>query len=304
MKKTAFLIVFACGMLPAQTGSTQTDTNGPATMQRNAVFATPGLVMAGAPEGTITIVAHESSFVSGKPVTGAPYSADQVTEHVQMLADGNRIVNTVTTKVYRDSQGRTRTETSLPPLAGGPTAPVMITIHDPVAGAVYFLNSENKNAQKITGKAVGLLSDDLAGVAPLPPLAQGGGIGPITIGSAPAFAGPDVQLQDREWFKSPLGNQNMQGVVVTGTRTTTTIPAGAIGNEQPIETVSERWFSPALQVVVKSVYTDPRIGQTTETLNNLNRSEPDASLFQVPSDYTITESAGPAVKKFVYKKQQ
>jgi hypothetical protein len=100
-----------------------------------------------------------------------------------------------------------------------------------------------------------------------------------------------------------LGSQTLDGVLVTGTRTTETIPAGAIGNEEPIETASEWWFSPALQVVMKSTNTDPRIGKTTETLNNLNRAEPDPSLFQVPSDYTISDSRGGA-NTMIFRQQR
>ena len=53
---------------------------------------------------------------AGKPgplVTGAPYSADAVTDITQTLADGNKIHQTNTTRVYRDSQGRTRREPGL-----------------------------------------------------------------------------------------------------------------------------------------------------------------------------------------------
>jgi hypothetical protein len=56
--------------------------------------------------------------------------------------------------------------------------------------------------------------------------------------------------------------------------------------------VFERWYSPDLQVVVKSTRTDPRFGTTTYTLNNVQRTEPAATLFTVPSDYTV-QQGGP-----------
>jgi hypothetical protein len=74
---------------------------------------------------------------------------------------------------------------------------------------------------------------------------------------------------------------------VHGTRTTTTIPAGEIGNQAPIHIVSERWYSPELRVVVASRRSDPRFGETNYRLENLVRSEPPAELFQVPGDFTI-----------------
>jgi hypothetical protein len=84
-----------------------------------------------------------------------------------------------------------------------------------------------------------------------------------------------------------LGKQNIEGVEAEGTRTTRTIPAGEIGNEQPIVIVSERWYSSALQTVVLSKHNDPRYGENTHRLTNINRSEPAHSLFEVPSDYKI-----------------
>ena len=43
-----------------------------------------------------------------------------------------------------------------------------------------------------------------------------------------------------------LGEQVLEGLLVTGTRVAHTIPAGALGNERPIEIVTERWYSPEL----------------------------------------------------------
>jgi hypothetical protein len=84
-----------------------------------------------------------------------------------------------------------------------------------------------------------------------------------------------------------LGVQFMEGVTVEGTRTTATFPAGQIGNEQAINIVSERWFSPDLKVLVMSRQSDPRFGETTYRLTNINRSEPAGDLFEVPSDFKV-----------------
>jgi hypothetical protein len=90
-----------------------------------------------------------------------------------------------------------------------------------------------------------------------------------------------------------LGKQTIEGVECEGTRMVTTIPAGEIGNELPIEVVFEKWYSPELQVVVMTKNSDPRFGENTYRLTNINRSEPPHSLFEVPADYTIQE-AGPS----------
>jgi hypothetical protein len=105
--------------------------------------------------------------------------------------------------------------------------------------------------------------------------------------------GPEVNQES-------LGTQTIEGVAAEGTRVTFTIPAGKIGNERPLITVSERWYSAELQTVVLSKISDPRMGETTYRLTNIVRSEPDPALFQVPADYKVEESVfgirtGPSV---------
>ena len=89
-----------------------------------------------------------------------------------------------------------------------------------------------------------------------------------------------------------LGKQAIEGVDAEGTRKTIEIPAGEIGNERPIEIVFERWYSPELQVVVMTKHSDPRFGETTYRLTNINRSEPARELFEVPADYTVQGPPG------------
>jgi hypothetical protein len=96
-----------------------------------------------------------------------------------------------------------------------------------------------------------------------------------------------------------LGTQNFEGVEAEGTRTITTIPADAIGNERPIEIVYERWYSKELQMIVYSKHSDPRYGEQTYRLTNINRSEPDPSLFEVPAGYKITSQSTPGAYKIM-----
>ena len=81
----------------------------------------------------------------------------------------------------------------------------------------------------------------------------------------------------------------MEGVQVTGVRTTRTIPVGEIGNDRPISIVTEVWTSPDLKTIVYSKRSDPRMGEQTFQLTNIVRSEPDASLFTVPPDFKIVD---------------
>ena len=91
--------------------------------------------------------------------------------------------------------------------------------------------------------------------------------------------------------ESDLGTHTINGITVQGKSITHTIPAGAMGNAKPIVSTSETWISPDLQVPVMAKHTDPRSGTSVYTMTNIQRSEPPASLFQVPSDYTIQDAA-------------
>ena len=89
--------------------------------------------------------------------------------------------------------------------------------------------------------------------------------------------------------KEDLGVQTINGMSVQGTRFTRTIPAGQAGNAKPIVITNERWYSPDLQIVIKTVRNDPRFGETTYTVTNIQKQEPAATLFAVPSDYTVKQ---------------
>lgn len=225
-----------------------------------------------------------------KVVTGAPYSADAVTENTQVLADGNRIVRKETAKVYRDSMGRSRRDLSvnaIGPWSSG--APVqMANIFDPVAGVHYMLNMQEKKAFKMpppsksAAGGPGLMTKDRLFVA---------GAGMPAPGPEMAIIEKDAELGNRR--QTSLGTQEIEGVQAQGTRTIETIPAGQIGNEKPIIITTERWYSPDLQVDVLVKHNDPRMGEVVYQLTDISRADPDASLFQVPADYTVQQ--GPMV---------
>ncbi|HYE88358.1 MAG TPA: hypothetical protein VEA16_18475, partial [Vicinamibacterales bacterium] len=108
---------------------------------------------------------------------------------------------------------------------------------------------------------------------------------------APVLLGPDGPLPAPRSVS--LGSQVIDGVLVEGTRVTSRVPAGAVGNQRPIDIVSERWFSPELRVVVASTLSDPRFGETTYRLTNIQRTEPAAERFRVPGDYKIQDIQPP-----------
>lgn len=241
--------------------------------------------------GNFMFVSQEFAF-SMEPVKGAPYSADETTQSVQTLADGNRITNTTTAHIDRDSQGRIRREVSIPAHGSDGQSHTLITISDPIAGLTYSLDPQTKTAVKMT-----------------PPPGAATKLGKFNNGLVPPPVDGRVHIQYRTMQNSnsavhqDLGVQNIAGVNAQGSRETITIPANAIGNEMPIVITSERWFSPDLKIEVKSVRNDPRLGETTYSLANINRTEPDPSLFQVPADYTVTD-AKPGLAIMEMKKKQ
>jgi hypothetical protein len=208
----------------------------------------------------------------GKVVTGAPYSAVGVTETKQTLADGNTIDRKVQANIYRDSQGRTRRETTFPglgPLAASGQTHSVVMIHDPVASAGYILHPDTKIAEQL----------------PTPPGGRPGGL------QSRFQARIQEEISNGTLKKQDLGSQTINSINTQGTRYTRTIPAGQIGNANPITITNEQWYSPDLQVVVQITRNDPRFGQTTYTLTNIQRSEPAASLFTVPLDYTVKQAS-------------
>ncbi len=93
----------------------------------------------------------------------------------------------------------------------------------------------------------------------------------------------------RERKIESLGPQNFEGVQAVGTRITFTFAAGTEGNDRPFDIVTEKWYSPELQIVVMTRHSDPRSGENIYRLTNINRSEPARSLFEAPSDFRLKE---------------
>jgi hypothetical protein len=256
-----------------------------------------------------------SSFQKGPvaPVTGAPYSATISNETKQTLEDGSHIVQTMNGNVARDSQGRTRQDAPLPAIGNlsATNAPHLVFIQDPVTQVSYTLNLTDKTAQKMTmppSASSGAMASGTAGAETPGPVFMM----PLQNGQAIAAAGPmppplpapnaAIMMQKATMIDDSaqvstedLGSETMQGVAVTGTRTTRTIPAGQIGNDAPISIVTEVWMSQELKTVVYSKRSDPRMGVQTFELTNITRTEPDPSLFTVPAGFSIADGPRPIV---------
>ena len=211
----------------------------------------------------------------GKVVTGIPLTAQIVVTHENTLSDGNHILRTTQTTVYRDSQGRVRREMTVD--MGTPTTGnvkhTIITINDPVSGNRYMLDPTNKTARQM----------------PKPAHRHGQHSDRPRADAVRKMLSKSVQ-QDQ------LGTKTIDGFEATGERVTRTIAAGEIGNEKPIEVVTERWFSADLQLPLLITHTDPLMGTATTKVTSVTRGDPDTSLFQVPPDYKIV--SGPPDEPF------
>jgi len=329
-------------------------------------------------DSAFQFLSQEKSF-DNRLVKGAPFSADVVSETVQTLHDGTRIVQRFEGRIYRDSQGRTRSERTYQ-MDGMSEQKQTVTIYDPVGGASYRLDSETRTARKsfyprlappappqpmtlvspsasadtkaskkvnvsevVLGKAIRKVQPNY------PPIAKAANAsGPVQVQilisetgealDAYALSGHpllrDAAVQAaRGWAFKPtevsgkavkangiltfnfelvdeeqppaqaasrvtrptasteqLGKQMADGVECEGERAVTTMPVGTIGNDRPIETINETWYSPELKIMILSKRGDPRFGESTYSVTNIARSEPDAALFQAPSEYKIIDS--------------
>jgi len=207
----------------------------------------------------------------GQVVKGAPYTADITTEFTQVLGDGNRIHQITSERAYRDSEGRTRRETSLAGLSSPGNAGVPLAfVDDPVAGASFVLDLTNRSYTRLPWRQ--------------PPPS---GAGPRN--QQPRLANPNLKTES-------LGRQTIAGVAADGTRTTQTIPAGQIGNTMPIQVVNERWYSSELQAVILQKRSDPRSGESVSQWANIIRAEPSSTLFAVPADFQASQGRGPRMR--------
>lgn len=268
-----------CCVLGVGAGAVRAQETAPApSPPPDVIFAAPGPEeIGGFISQRIEVLGFEG-IPGGKIVAGAPFSALAISETTQTLADGNHISRKTQSIIYRDSQGRVRRESTLQAigaLAASGETKSFVSINDPVAGTHYILHPDTKTAEQLPG--------------------PGRGIGAMIKGHIEGKVHTHMQeaVAEGKLTKEDLGTKTIGGVSAQGTRFTHVIPAGEIGNEKPITVVREVWYSNDLQMVVMSKRSDPRFGESTYTLSNVQRSEPDGSLFKVPSDYTVTQGPGP-----------
>lgn len=216
-------------------------------------------------------------------VLDAPYTATAVIENTQILADGNRIVHDTTQLVARDSKGRIRREQTIDAI--GPikvNGPKVIFIIDPVAQRQYILNTRAKTAE----------IKKLPNIRIINPRENKTENARERKSEKESSDRPQEQLlrADRARINNSVGQESlgtkvMEGINVEGEINKWTIPARSIGNERPIDISVETWYSPDLHITVLRHRIDPRFGDVMYRLTNIQRTEPNPSLFKIPAGY-------------------
>jgi hypothetical protein len=289
MRLKTNMIILIATMLPGAGLSAQIAEPAPGPIAGGMVLAQKG-----------GMIAMHIDEMDAAPVKGAPFCATVTTEHTQSFTDGNRIHTSDNSTLCRDSEGRTRREAGLNLLAAGgqTSAAKMITIVDPVAGVRYMLDPDNKVAHKMNLPPPGSLATRHAGSAGkgerMTIYQTAGRPDAHTFSTNVFFKKEGQDANEPAPATEDLGEQTINGIRAAGTRITTTIPSGKMGNEKPISVSSERWYSADLKATVMTKHDDPWAGELKTEFSNVNTSEPDPSKFTVPSDYTIVnDKEGP-----------
>jgi hypothetical protein len=287
-------------MASAQVGRARTNLPaGPSRQTRSStmrvelptpVAQTPVPLEGGGGIQTLSFVTPDVNF-ERNVVKGSPFTADSVTEHVQKLGDGNRLVRKSSAKLFRDAAGRTRREHTLTRgtvLAPDGEEPRLVVINDPVAQVNYTIETASRTARQMfvppglaEARQRAMSGESSFGV-----------LMPTSTAHRRMAEGENAPAQPAP-KKERLEAQLIEGVMAEGTRTTLTIPAGEFDNEQPLEITHEQWYSPELQMVILLKHNDPRFGETTFRLTNITRAEPSPELFTLPAGYRIVDGREP-----------
>jgi hypothetical protein len=200
-------------------------------------------------------------------VSGHPFSADEV-DIERPSPNVQNVPPKETIRVYRDSAGRTRTDAPAPP---NQINTHFAVINDPLAGFQYSLDLENKLARRFGSAAVAMRTV------------------PETIQPSRADVKwyTPANMANITTHSESLGTELVEGLTAEGTRVTTNHPKTSRDEEQ--ENIRETWFSLELQMTLRIQVFNSVMGNRTISLENIDRAEPDSSLFQVPPDYTIVD---------------
>jgi hypothetical protein len=199
------------------------------------------------------------------PLPGKPFSGVDSIDWTRVLEDGSEVATHTDAKLARDAEGRIYREnvSRVPANSGQPSRVNEILIMDPVA--------HTRTICEVAARHCNITSYNMP--ASIPPKPTG------TFGN-----------DKRSISRANIGNDKIDGLDVIGTREIVTIAAGVEGNSQPLSVVEEAWYSPDLEVNLSISRKDPREGTVVVHVVDLNRSDPDPALFQIPANYTVSDT--------------
>jgi len=90
-----------------------------------------------------------------------------------------------------------------------------------------------------------------------------------------------------------LGTSNTGGEDLTGYRDILTLSPGVMGNDQPLVSTRESWYSSHLGINLISKVDTPTTGKQVFTVDRLTTSEPDPKFFEIPEGYKIVDHRRP-----------
>lgn len=205
-------------------------------------------------------------------IANSPFSATVATESVRHLADGSRITLVNRRAIARDRSGRIFQERRLLVPEDGKHESILtqIEISDPVAHELFICVPRESVCQVEFFSA------------------------PNFVPPAQATTSASISNQTGTPSRENLGTQFLGGLETFGTRETLVIEAGLIGNDTPIQTTREYWYSPKLGVNLSSKLQDPRIGTQDFEVSDIVMGEPDARLFKLPPNSKLIDLREPA----------
>ncbi len=228
-------------------------------------------------------------------VKGAPFSATQTTVHEQTLSDGTLIKSTVQVSLWRDSEGRMRAESIVKPQSADAPQTHVVAVWNPAERKEMTWVSGSQSATIATVLHLPELQlNGMMNALASPPPSQGTlALSQRTL--TPAVGLTSLPSRDAADIRTEtLGQDTISGLEVTGTRATRVIPAGTIDNDRDFTVTSETWTSAELKITVRQTTSDPRTGTVTTELTNIDRSEPDPTLFKPPAGTKLMDLPDPA----------
>jgi hypothetical protein len=212
----------------------------------------------------------ESIFVP--PKANAPFSLTLVTEWSRPLGNGGTFTLTNQRHIVRDGKGRIYQERWLLVPKGGKMESRMdvFQITDPTQHTWLNCGVQEKVCEI------------------LPYRFTTDAIYKPTIGTTGPLPDGKGSRQHEE-----LGLSNSNGVNTTGYRETLTINPGVFGNDQPMVTTREFWYSSELGFNLISKIDDPQNGRQSFEVKELTTSEPDPRFFETPDGYKVVDHRKP-----------